>query len=205
LAKLKKRGLTLIEVLITSAILSLIGVAIYSVFTNGLTIWKRARIIKEEKSSIVLSLAKMAQDLRNAFNFSQIPFAGDRSSISFAAMVAGKDSQEAEIGQVSYAVDFSKDELYKTEKTYSQFLEKKQGRKEVIAGDVKEIRFNFCYLDNASGSYRWKDDWKKEEQDSLPWAVQLNLVFKREDKQDLEINRIIVIPVGTGRQEKIIG
>ncbi len=203
--KLKKRGLTLIEVLITSAILSLVGVAIYSVFTNGLAIWKRARIIKEEKSSIVLGLAKMTQDLKNALNFSQIPFAGNSNSISFGAMVTGGDNREAEVGQVSYTVDLSKDELYKTEKTYSQFLEKKQGRKEVIAGGVKEIRFSFCYLDNASGSYRWKDDWKKEEQDSLPWAVQLNLVFKRKDKQDLEINRIIVIPVGTGRQEKIIG
>ncbi|MCF7872901.1 MAG: prepilin-type N-terminal cleavage/methylation domain-containing protein [Candidatus Omnitrophica bacterium] len=201
----KKKGLTLIEVLITAAILSLVGVAIYSMFANGLAIWKRARIIKEEKRSVVLSLEKITANLRNAFNFSKIPFEGDSSSISFAAMIKAKNSQESLPGQITYTLDFGEDKLYKEERTYSEFLEDKEGRKQVAAVGVKEVRFSFCYLDNSSGDYKWKDDWKKQEQDSLPWAVRLKLVLKRENGQDLELNRMIVIPVGTGKQEKTIG
>lgn len=201
----RKKSLTLIEVLITTAILSLVGFAVYSTFANGLRIWKRARIIKEETRSVVLSLEKIVLDLRNALNFSQIPFEGDSSFISFAARVKTEDKEKTVLGQIIYAIDLGKNRLYKEERTYSEFLEDKETNRKTALSGVKKVKFSFCYLDNATGDYRWKDDWKKEEQDSLPWAVKLDLVLERENKKDLKLSRIIIIPVGTGRQEKIIG
>ncbi|MCF7870592.1 MAG: prepilin-type N-terminal cleavage/methylation domain-containing protein [Candidatus Omnitrophica bacterium] len=196
----KKSGLTLVEILITSAILSLIGVAVYSTFANGLAVWKRAKMVEDESKNIILGMEKIILNLRNSLDFSKIPFEADSGFISFAGMVENEYSQKKEIGQINYSFDAGANILYKEEKTYSQYLNEEPGRQEVAYSGLKQAEFSFCYLDNATGRYEWKDNWEKEEQDTLPWAVKLKFIFFDKDKQESELTRMVVLPVGTGRQ-----
>jgi prepilin-type N-terminal cleavage/methylation domain-containing protein len=200
-----KRGLTLIEILITSAILSLVGVAIYSTFANGLAIWKRANIINQGGNNLRLSLEKINSEIRNTYNFSQIPFEGGREFISFPALIQDEKDLHYRPGQISYIFDPGEGALFKEKRSYSQIYQDKPGKKKIAIEGLKDIVFSFCYFDSVSETYRWKDDWEAEEQDSLPKAVRIEFILENGSGQKSEFIRTIVIPSGTGKQIKKIG
>ena len=97
-----RRGFTLIEVLLVSALFSLAGVMIYYSFANGLKLWRRAQVIQKEEG-IQMFLDKMGQDLRQTLYFSKIKFDGQENLLSFACFVttpADPEGSRAEEGLI---------------------------------------------------------------------------------------------------------
>jgi hypothetical protein len=205
MVKATRKSLTLMEILITTAILSLVGVAIYSTFANGLAIWKRANIINRGGNNLRLALEKINSEIRNTYNFSQIPFEGKREFISFPALIQGEKDLRYRPGQISYIFDPGEGALFKEKKSYSQIYQDKPVKRELAIEGLKDIIFSFCYLDSVSETYRWKDDWNPEEQDSLPKAVKIEFILEKGSGKKSEFIRTIVIPAGTGKQIKKIG
>ena len=207
---------TLVELLISVAIVSLVGVAIYSVFANGVNAWRKGTENKSYARNIRLSSEKLGRELRNAFKFSEIAFEGTDDSIQFAGLISvqseyDEDEEEGEekgeqfryeLGRIAYFYDRKEDALCKEEKTFPQTVAQEEIEDgEVVIANVREIEFSYCYLDNATGSYEWKDDWDKEEQDTIPLAVKLEMTFKNKDK----FSKTVFLPTGTGEQKKELG
>ncbi|UCB57600.1 MAG: type II secretion system protein [Candidatus Omnitrophota bacterium] len=214
-----KRGFTLIELLISITIFSMVGAAVYSVFANGIAAWRRGNKNRTYARNIRLTSEKLARDLRNTFEFSNIAFEGTEDSIKFPALVEvvekaeGSEAEEShyEVGRLSFFYDDEKKALCREAKTYPEVFaededeEDDEDRKgEVLIERVRELEFEYCYLDNATGTYQWKEDWKKEEQDTIAQAVKIKMAFDKKTEQD-DFEKTIFIPIGTGRQKITLG
>lgn len=212
--KIVKKGFTLIELLITTSIISLIGIAVYSTFANGVNIWRRGNENRAYERNMRLSSEKIARNLRNTFKFSKIPFEGTEDSITFPGLIkssldeTGAEKKEPseglelqyEVGKISYFLDESENIFCREQKTYPETFQEENGKVDKLIPQVITLNFSYCYLDNATGEFKWKDSWKKEEQDSVPQAVKIELVFEKNSGESSEFTRTIFIPIGTGEQ-----
>jgi len=203
---------TFVELLISITLVSLVGVAVYSVLANGIHAWRRGNENRAYARNIRLTTERMACDLRNTFEFSDIAFEGTEDSIMFPGLVLSEsDSSSSEVesyyelGRIAYFYDSGENALRKEEKIYPQALgEEEIGKGEVLLERVNKLEFNYCYLDNATGNYKWKDDWKKEEQESIPQAVKIEMVLEKGTHQE-DFEKTIFVPIGTGEQKIELG
>jgi len=205
---LRRRSFTLVELLVSITIFALASVAVYSVLSNGITAWRRGNKDNTHLRKIRLVTEKMAKDLRNTFKISGIQFEGREDSVSFPVLILAEedlslddDKIHRQVGQVVYFYDKNTKAMKKSEKSFSKAYgqEVKVEDGKVLFEYLDKLEFSYCYLDNATGNYKWKDDWKKEEQDSIPIGVKLKMVFEKKiELEDFE--RTIFIPIGTGEQ-----
>ncbi|MBI5150058.1 MAG: prepilin-type N-terminal cleavage/methylation domain-containing protein, partial [Candidatus Omnitrophica bacterium] len=135
-------GLTLIELLVTTAILSVISLAIYSSLNSGIKVWQRiTREIPHEELDIFFN--KFARDLHNAIRFTGISFLGTDEMLEFATLVnsplGGAGSTP---GRVRYVYDPGSHKLTRSQQDYSQVYTGEEAAKEQpIAGDVTSLKF----------------------------------------------------------------
>ncbi len=207
-----QNAFTFVELLISITLVALVGVAVYSVLANGIHAWRRGNENRAYARNIRLTTEKMSCDLRNVFEFSDIAFEGTEDSIMFPGLVLSESDSNSnevegyyELGRIAYFYDPGENALCKDEKTYPQALgEKKIGKGKVLLERVDKLEFSYCYLDNATGNYKWKDDWKKEEQESIPQAVKIEMVLEKSTHQE-DFEKTVFIPIGTGEQKIELG
>ncbi len=198
---------TLIEILVSVTIFSLVGAAIYSVFANGLNAWRRGNDNKSYAKNIRILSEKIARDVRNTFEFEGIPFEGTEESVMFPGLIEGRSYDDAveeysEVGRIAYFYDSGEDAFCRKEQTFAESLmEEELDEAEILISDVDSLAVSYCYLDNATGAYDWKDDWKEDEQDTIPQAISLEISFKKKAARKDDFNQVIFIPIGTGEQK----
>jgi len=203
---------TLIEILVSVTIASLVAVAIYSIFANGINAWRRGSENKDYARKIRLISEKMATEIRNAFEFSMIAFEGEEDFFMFAALVPGTQQSEditseySQVGRIAYFYDKRKDALCKEVKTLPEAINEEEiGDGEMLVEGVSGLEISYCYLDNLSGEYKWKEDWNKEEQDTMPQALTIEISFNKDVMKNDKFSKIIFIPMGTGEQKIDMG
>ena len=188
-------GFTLIELIISGSIMFLVFVAVYSVFSGGITVWKKANQASGSGHDLRLDMEKLGIQLRNSFRFSSIPFEGREDSIAFAALI------DNAVGRLSYFVN-EDNILCRRLQNYPEVFKKgESGKYDLLLSGIKELKFSYCYLDNATGDYKWKQDWVKDEQDTIPQAVKIELTFEKNPGEELKFARTIFLPIGTGEQK----
>jgi hypothetical protein len=188
-------GFTLIELIISGAIIFLVSIAVYSVFAGGINIWKRANQASGSGHDLRLDAEKLSVQLRNSFRLSSIPFEGSEDSIAFATLI---DNQ---VSRMSYFVNDENIFCRRIQSYPEVFKKGESGEYDLLLSGVKELKFSYCYLDNATGDYKWKDEWVKEEQDTIPQAVKIELTFEKNPGEELKFAKTIFIPIGTGEQK----
>ncbi|MFA4988552.1 MAG: type II secretion system protein [Candidatus Omnitrophota bacterium] len=193
---MKGKGFTLLELIISGAIIVLVSVTVYSVFSGGIAVWKKAYLARNQGHKLRLAIDKMSVEVRNSFRFSSIPFEGTEDSVSFPSVCEGN------VSRVSYFLN--EDKVFcRAVESYAQVFKKdEQGSVYAILSPVAELKFSYCYLDNASGEYKWKDDWVRDEQDTLPRALRVELFFGEKAGEEADLVKTIFIPIGTGGQKK---
>jgi len=209
----KNKAFTLIELLVCITIVSLVSVAVYSIFANGISAWRRGNENKTYARNIRLTSEKMARELRNVFEFSMIPFEGTEDSVMFPALISGRPDDEDdypknhyEVGRIAYFYDKKRDALCREGKAFLELADEEEvGKGKVLIQDVSALEISYCYLDNVTGAYKWKDDWKREEQDSIPQALKIEIDFKKGATYKDKFSRVVFIPIGTGEQKIDLG
>jgi len=216
----KKKGFTLIEVLLSGVIVSLVAIFVYSIFASGIHVWKKGNQSRNYQRKLRIFSEKVTQELRNTFQLSSVVFEGSEDLITFATLIKNISSEEEgynQLGRVTYFVN-DEDVFCRQEETYAEsFNSKEEGVYEELISGVSQVKFSYCYLDNLTGNYEWKEDWVKEEQDTIPQAIKIELLFIKRSEQEENsnqnsgtagrveasgFNKTIFIPIGTGRQSK---
>jgi len=162
--KNKTQAFTLIELVISSLIIACVSVVVYSVFSGGISAWKKGRDIKDYERSLRLISEVMAREIRNTIRFSSIPFEGDEGSVFFAGIIedvsAEKESMGNQPGRISYFLN-EENTLCRKQQTYAEVFQKEED-----LGQIKELipnlaRLSFSYLgfDDAAKEYIWKNRW----------------------------------------------
>ncbi len=200
------------ELFISTAIIFFVSVTVYSTFFNAINVWRRANVSRKLEKDIAITLTKISRDMRNVWDFSGNPFEGMEDAVFFPGLVkaasSNKESPQAEIGRIAYFFDKDQMTLFKEEKNYQTVYKEDKIEDDSVVpliSDVEQLTFSYCYLDALSSEYKWKDSWKKEDQDSIPQAVKLELVLKKNEINADQFTKTIFIPIGTGEQKKEFG
>ena len=196
----KKNGFTLIELMIVSAILSLLMLSIYSAFRTGLLSQEKIDAAANLYQKARLSLSLIEAELKNAFVYVQADsrFVGSSASMEFFTILDAYEGKLfSNIGHIRYEmVDHS---LTRKASEGIGALKAGQGAQEEgesFLSAVEELSLQFAAPSVVSAElYEWQDFWPKGgdagQKKQLPIAVKIKLVLKQKDNSLVEFNKII--------------
>jgi hypothetical protein len=169
-----KRAFTLAELLIVSVLLALMCTAIFSTFRAGLGVWKYAQGNDSLQYARAIQFEKLNRDLRQAFEFKDIAFSGNNSTVSFPAV------SPAGIIMVAYRFDEKSAALLREQYLLKDILEAHEerdavkGSADILLEGVKNVTFSFFY-NTAPDGYQWNYEWNLTQ--GMPAAVRYNATF----------------------------
>lgn len=176
-------GFTLIELVVVTAILAVVGMALYGTFANGINIWKK--VTQESVTEDVnLFFEKISHELRNSFKMTGMEFRGGKSRVSFPTKIKHKSEAGVEllVKQVTYAFDKRKKTLKRTLVDYSEHYRKRPGREQILAQDISSLRLQYFVYEPEEKKYSWVTHWQekenpfgKEVEESLPLIVRIEV------------------------------
>lgn len=166
------RGLTLVEMLITTALMALTAGVTVSALAGGVRIWRRANEIGTERQLALVALTQVQRDLRNTRRFTPVPFTGRAREASFAAAEAPQaDAELAELGRLGYYVDWRTKQLCRSFVPFRYAHRVRlQGRCRAVLDGVEGVQFG--YLAPGADSGVWAESWDEPE---LPVAVRVTV------------------------------
>ena len=103
---MKKKGLTLIEILVALAILGMIAMALYGILKGGLDVWQGGKERTDIIAQARVAMDRLTRELREA---TYMKAAGE-TGINFSAYLGTTSSKE-----ISYYYNSSQDILYRNE------------------------------------------------------------------------------------------
>jgi len=185
-----KAGFTLIEMLIVTAMLSVISLAVYATFNNGIKIWQK---INQEMPAEDMNIffEKFTADLRNSLKIGNVAFSGKEDEFEFATLVNSQRLGEATVGKVKYNYDYNNEKILREQMDYSAIYESGSGISRPSLGNVKSLKFSYYIYDSVKQEYLWQDEWKET---SLPLAIRIELELKNNDRTD-KFTKTVSIPV----------
>lgn len=198
-----KKAFTLLELMVATSILGLIGLAVLTTFGSGLHVYERVQSYGGLQADILLSLEEMERDLANTFPLSGIEFEGEAQKITFPAVIETIETIDEEeravpsIGQIAYSLGGDDDQkvLMRDQWDYSQAVsgDKSENDQSGFFAYVKDIRFSYYFLDGKNEEYGWKESWSAEEDEGSPVAVKIELTY--EDRgRDITLVRTVFLP-----------
>jgi len=174
--------MTLVEILIVMALVSMVSLALYASLSSGLHIWQRVNTgVLEEDLNIFLE--KFTQDIRSAFNFNGIAFSGGADRVEFATVVFSPRMNKASVGKVTYSYDAANYSVEREQRDYSENYAGSTGTARHSAKNVRFLGFWYYVYDGEKKEYSWL-----EECQGLPLAVRMELGV-RDGSQTLNFTR----------------
>jgi len=195
-----KSGITLIESLVVVAIMSVLGLAVFSTIQGGVKIWRRASFIRNDEDVRIL-FDKLAYDLRRIVPFSKIKFKGTFDSISFSIISNGTFSIPGEkeliangehIAHVTYRFDSPERSIIREESDVAGFSEKEIGNTRKVLRDVSKMRIEYYSHFLGPGTFEIRD---LLEDGSLPQFIKVEVVYGKDKLNKNKFTEMIEVPI----------
>lgn len=183
-------GFTLIEMLIVTAIISVVALAIYATLNNGIKIWQRLNSqLPEEDLNIFFD--KFSLDLRNSFKFSGINFSGTIDTLEFPTLVNSLRLQKRTVGKLIYVYEPQNRILNRYQVDFAGVYSGESNAScQQSLRNIRVLKFQYYLCDEQKKEYFWQDEWSNE---GLPLAVRVELEFD-DGKEIKKFTRTISIP-----------
>ena len=171
---MRRKGLTLAEMLVSLAIISFVCLALYSLLRAGIFTRKKIIGFSAQVGSFYAELENISRDIRNCFAFRKQDsgFSGIEKSLIFFTINFDYKLDTPVARRIRYA--FSEGKLMKEE--YS-LLDEEKIKEYVFTEDILDI--NFYYLD---ANNQWIRKWPPE----VDGAGRERGYFKEEPSPDIE-------------------
>jgi len=195
------RGLTLIELLVAATIATFIGLGIYKIFSNGITVWRWIDANQPNIDSMIF-FEKAANDLRNYCYVSEKSFVGTKDTLTFFVhesdllLLTKKELIVTEIGlqeniyKVEYSYSPSKRAI---KRTLYAFGTQHPLRSSIILRGISEMSFSYYFLEGYAGDIIEAEDVN----DIVPHAVKVQVEFEDDSINNQAIQKIILLPLGS--------
>ncbi len=195
----KQHGFTLMEILLVTVLMAVIGVATANVFANGLKLWaKSSQVIRE--ADVIVFFDRFGADLRSAYVLDGIVFKGLGAELTLPGVVvtaADENSSRAhevmvdQLGAVQYRFDPAGKKIYRRQANYSQALKGRWGAEVAVASNIEEISFQY-FLPAGQGL-----QVKSVVDGELPSGVSIDIRFEG-DEYERRLHRFFPVMVGGG-------
>lgn len=185
-------GFTLIEMLIVTAIISVVALAIYTTLNNGIKIWQKVnRQLPEEDLNIFFD--KFSLDLRNSFKFSGINFSGTIDTLEFPTLVNSPRLQKRTVGKLIYVYEPQNRILNRYQVDFAGvYSGESNASSQQSLRNMRALKFQYYLYDEQKKEYLWQDEWSNE---GLPLAVRVELEFD-DGKEIKKFTKTVGIPTG---------
>lgn len=186
-------GFTLLELIISSILIVLIFLAIYTAFSSGLRLWARTNQTVLNKEQVIITLDRLAKELRSHISFALINFEEKENSLSFPLLVRPKgEEQTADFylpAKVTYSFDEEEETINRQSLVYGK--DKEPSTRE-LATAIKSLKFYYRYYDEESEEWFWDEECRD---DTKPTAVKVEIITKSvKDETEETITRVITLP-----------
>jgi prepilin-type N-terminal cleavage/methylation domain-containing protein len=186
----KPAGFTLVELLIVSAIIAVISLAIFSSFSSGLRIWKRvSQPIAEEDASFFFE--RLGGELRQAVLIRDAGFQGMEGRMEFPSLIFSKRMNKRTVGKLAYTFDPEKGVISRSAADYSAMFTGASPPPAAVLNRVSRARFSFYRFNPETRRFEWLDSLTTGE---MPLAVRVELQLKGSSDKEV-IVRTFSIPV----------
>ncbi len=198
----KKSGFTFVEMMLASAMVGVIAIALYGMISNGLKVWEVVNQETPQLNSTVL-FEKMTMDIENGVFFKDIDFIGNENSFSFACIsktAKGENGFYNGVGKVRYSYEPLNKSFQRQYVDYEQFSALKQPDSRTLIGNINKILLNYYFFDEGKKAFLWSNVWPPESyvdgnKKSWPLAVRVTMVFDTEGRV-LQKAKTFNIPIG---------
>ncbi|MCM8791984.1 MAG: type II secretion system protein GspJ [Candidatus Omnitrophica bacterium] len=140
-----KKGFSIIEAILVSAIIPVVGLAIYSTFNSGIKIYQRINrnLALEE---INLFLNDFYQDLRNTFDFNDWSFKGESERLELVSLVYDPAFKTKIPGKIIYLYQADRKRLLRQQFSYPQIYSDADEKETKILENIYNLKFHYYYL-----------------------------------------------------------
>ncbi|MDD4900321.1 MAG: type II secretion system protein GspJ [Candidatus Omnitrophica bacterium] len=208
---IKKKGFTLIEVLLAVSLSAVIVVGVYSALQTGILSYEKQESAAGIYQTAKVILNRMESDLKNSYCYMQ----------SGSGFKGGKAQSGLEFFSVSEVFEKGESRILPcrvryelTDKVLKRYFYRGLEASETnsllepqeLAADIKDISLEFAYRSSdANNPIAWQDTWPAEQnqdqEKSLPLAVRIKLTLIEKDRHGEEVSavdflRTIAIPLG---------
>lgn len=193
---MKRRGFSLLEMLLVTALVAVISLSVFLCLSNGLRLWSRMQRVKTAEA-IAFFFDRFSSETANAFLFSTLPLQGENSSFVFPTIIYSrtdtKSSRSAEvsgeqIGVVGYFYDSASGEILRRQADYGLALHGAWHPSVRIVSGVNALRFLYYYRGDA-------DPLPFKDGGILPFGVMVEVDWL-EQGQNRTTGRYFVFPAG---------
>ncbi|MFA5005396.1 MAG: type II secretion system protein [Candidatus Omnitrophota bacterium] len=172
--KANTAAFTMVELLISVGIFSVISIAVFSTFSSGLKVLRKAKMVDLTRQKILLKEERFSRELRESLACRKKLFSGKTAKLSFS----GSDNHYP--SRITYYFDEATQSILREVDRLSDIIaaesegsEELKPQRSVFMAKVESAQFSYLFLDLKKNDYIWKDEWKE---DYLPIAVKLVIV-----------------------------
>jgi prepilin-type N-terminal cleavage/methylation domain-containing protein len=187
-----RRGFSLLELLLVTALLPVISFAVFANFSSGMRIWK-ALVQESPQEDISIFYQKVSVDFMNALKYTDIPFTGDKDRVTLATRIDAdpKLGGDRGIGRVSFFYDPRERAIFKEEEDISRIYKETAPQKVLMIKGVASFEVNYFFFHSQDKTFSWENEWEPKK-DVLPVAARF--IFDRDGAGKTALT--FFIPVG---------
>lgn len=196
-----KRGFTLLELLIVTAIVAVASAVVLGGFAAGIRVWERAREFSGPRTTTRLAMAVVRKDLRNMISCRAAIFKGGSSWVEFPSVVSGGGDSPLWPGTTRY--EFVQGMMMRLSQGMDASGSMPETR-EVILSGVNTVSFRYGDAgERGQEAVTWAHDW--EGRTNVPVAIKVTVQFQ-EGKEQRELHQTMLLsrrdPVNDERSRK---
>ncbi len=187
----QRRGFTLVELLVTTSLMAIVGGATLGALSGGLRIWERATVFGTHEQSVLIASSQMRRDLQNLRPFRPIPFHGTYDQLEFSTVESPEREPEAPgaVGRVGYFLDERRHVLCRSSTPYPMVRgQRVTDRCQAVLEGVNRLRFSYFGPAQGRGTVTWAGRW---ESPGSPMAVKAEVTVQ--DRSGTAAPHIFVI------------
>jgi len=177
-------GFTLVEMLVVTAIVAVVAMALFANISNGVKLWKK---VNQElvHQDLNIFLDKFSTDIKNSLRFKGLGFSGDKSHFRIPTIVNSSRLGVRSIGVAAYIYSESGHVLVRQQEDIPRVYSGEEAPAADAITNIRSLEFQYYYFDKVKKQYVWKEEASGED---LPLAIQMEFELEDSYKVSLAVN-----------------